>query len=276
MEVFFNELSLLPVCNSKDDAIIRIKTLLGTMKELRKLDYTVLRTHHKFLIEEITTNYTFSDFLHDNTINRDLKILLQSIIKSPFIVDDSEEENLFILNQFSTTDHNEVDIIPEGLATAFVYQEPTISLNNHSVWQKTPLKLIVTPENISAYTIEITNFWSIGSVVSWTQQLTNEIPLNSIENIERVFSPNEYQFGEKAMNELINWYYDDIRYQKKIKALLIDIKNNPFVGGIGHTEILKTRDGIASKRIVKKDRITYTYSKELITIHQCKGHYTDK
>lgn len=61
----------------------------------------------------------------------------------------------------------------------------------------------------------------------------------------------------------------------RIKELLADIENNPFVGGKGKTEILSNTSGKASKRIIKKDRIIYTFTQEKIIIHQCRGHYND-
>jgi toxin YoeB len=62
----------------------------------------------------------------------------------------------------------------------------------------------------------------------------------------------------------------------RIKELIEDIWVHPFTGGKGKTEPLGGTGGKASKRIIKKDRIVYTYSKNKIVIHQCRGHYDDK
>jgi toxin YoeB len=277
MEVFFNELSLNPRCDTKEEAMGRIETLLGTMKELFKHDYNKLRTHNNFWSEIVGDSYSFTDFFNDDSVNRNLKTLLQSVVVNPYLVEDTEEEEDFILNSFVTENQEGIETIPEGLGSAFVYHEPSVSLDSHDAWRRTPLLLKVTPDaEDTSSTIEIQNFWNKESVEVWEQLQEENIELNSVENIEKVFPPEKYLFEERALNELLDWYYDDSRYQEKIKALIFDIDKNPFVGGLGLTEVLKGTSGRASKKIVKKDRITYTYTKELITIHQCKGHYDDK
>ena len=80
---------------------------------------------------------------------------------------------------------------------------------------------------------------------------------------------------QRAIDDLISWYYDDKRFIIRIKELINDIVNYPFKGGKGHTEPLGGTGGKASKRIIKKDRVVYTYTKEKVIIHQCRGHYDD-
>ena len=51
---------------------------------------------------------------------------------------------------------------------------------------------------------------------------------------------------------------------------------NPF-GGLGKPEPLKGKyAGKWSRRINKKERLVYEISNEMITVIQCKGHYSDK
>jgi toxin YoeB len=276
MEIFFNELSLEPYCETPENAQQRVVEMLGTLKELRKHDYRILRTYDNFLAEEICKGYTFSDFLNDANISRDLKILLRSVIANPFICENSEVEDEYILNTFNTENHQEEIVQTEGIASAYLYNEPSISINSSTFWCKTPLILNITNKDKEVTVANIQNFWNEQSVSDWATKIVDDIPLNSEENILKVFPMGQFVFEQRAIEELIEWYYDDARYLSKIKDLIVDIKANPFAGGIGHTEVLKKSNGMASKRIVKKDRITYTYTAELITIHQCKGHYDDK
>ena len=64
-----------------------------------------------------------------------------------------------------------------------------------------------------------------------------------------------------------------ICYTKRIHDLLTDIKEHPYRGGIGKTEVLKQQGGIASKRINDEHRLTYQIKNNMIIILTCKGHY---
>ncbi len=120
--------------------------------------------------------------------------------------------------------------------------------------------------------IKTTNWLSVKATLL---ALYDGIQLNCEANIALVFSPDKFEFDTRAVNELLSWYHDDKRFIIRVKELIMDIVNNPFKGGKGHTEPLGSTGGRASKRIIKKDRIVYTYTKEKITIHQCRGHYDD-
>lgn len=91
------------------------------------------------------------------------------------------------------------------------------------------------------------------------------------ENIYKLFSEAEYLFESKAINDICFWYYNDKRYLLRLVELINDIKDNPVHGGLGKTETLSKIHGRASKRIVKKDRIVYTFTRERIVINQCRG-----
>lgn len=277
MEIFFNELSILPKSKTNIEANDNIITLLSTLKELRKYDYRVMRVHENFYAEELCDGYTFVNFINDISVNRDLKILLQSLVKSPFLIKDSEEEEIYVINTFKTENHLNEYVESEGIASAYIYNEPTISIQSCNFWKRTLIDMSILPSGGEAYNVSVMNFWNEKSVIDWASTLLEEnIPLNSIENIKRVFPEDQFKFDQQAIDDLIGWYYDDNRYQEKIKSLILDTLLHPFVGGLGLTEVLKNENGKASKKIVKKDRIKYTYTRELITIHQCKGHYGDK
>ena len=276
MEVYFNELSVCPKSKTIDEAKNNVTILLTALKELRKHDFRVMRTHDNFFAEELSDGYTFSDFVIDNDVNRDLRILLQSMAKSPFLKKDSEEEDIFILNTFKSESFNGEKVAVEGIASAYLNNSPTVSVPSCNVWEKDSLDLFVESTIGTSYNTSVINFWNQESVLNWFLSVVETLPLNTIENIKKVFPEDRFKFDQQAIDELIAWYYDDERYQNKIKDLILDIQAHPFVGGIGLTEVLKNENGKASKRIVKKDRIVYTYSQALITIHQCKGHYSDK
>ncbi|HRP16519.1 MAG TPA: Txe/YoeB family addiction module toxin [Ginsengibacter sp.] len=283
MEIFYNELSNRPLAANQEGARKRIIGILETMKSLREYDINVMRTHNGFYAEQLSEDYSFGSFFGDTSVSMDLKILLRTIVANPFIEDDeSYEAEQFLTNTFTTNNQDNEEVSPEGLASAFVFHSPTISLSSHQHWRKNLLLLHVTKTDDSHTTTqyEILNLYSSECVnqtafQSWLSYLNPPIELNSEENIYKVFPSVKFQFDNKAIQDIISWFYDDKRYLIRVKELLEDISQNPFKGGKGKTEPLGGTSGKASKRIVKKDRIIYTYTDDKIIIHQCRGHYDD-
>lgn len=283
MEVFFNELSCHPFAANSPAAKSKIITLLETLKQLRKDSFNIMRASNNFYSLEIAPDYYFTNFFSDPSISRDLKTLFKGVVKAPYIEDDtSYEAEIFILSDFETQNHEGDDVSPEGLASAFVYSSPTVSLTGHSHWQRDLIPIIITSDDDkdNPITENIHNVYSATSVagkpfIDWLQSLTDGIQLNNEKNILLVFPADRFEFEARAMRELISWYYDDKRFIIKIKNLINDIVPHPFKGGLGHTETLGGSEGKASKHIIKKDRLVYTYTKDKITIHQCRGHYDD-
>lgn len=281
MEIFFNELSILPTVDSIDLARKKITTLLETMKSLKEFDFNVLRTHDIFYGQVVGADYSFSSFINDPEVSNVQKLLLRTIVKNPFIADeDSFEAEMFIVNQFETNDYSGNLTSPEGIAISFVHEVPTISLAGFSLWDSDsiPLKVINTTTNSSSYEniINLSNTKSINNqnFTDWIKSITVDVQLNSYENIIKTFPLDKYDFDARAINEIISWYYDDKRYIVRIKNLIENIREAPFVGGIGLTENLGGGQG--SKRIVQKDRVVYTVLNKKIIIHSCRKHYSDK
>lgn len=284
MEVFYNELSSRPLADNNDEAKSRVLGLLNTMKSLRHFDINIMRTHNGFYAEQISDDYTFGSFFGDTSVSMDLKLLLRTIVANPFIEDDdSYEAEQFVTNAFTTKNHENQDVNPEGLASAFVFNSPSFSLSSHPHWRTNILHLSITNADVPKTTtqVEILNLYSTVCVnqpafQSWLSYLNPPIELNSEKNIYKVFSPEQFQFESKAIQDITSWFYDDKRFLIRVKELLEDIPQNPFKGGKGKTEPLSGTGGRASKRIIKKDRVVYTYTEGKIIIHQCRGHYDDK
>ncbi|NVK64983.1 MAG: type II toxin-antitoxin system YoeB family toxin [Flavobacteriales bacterium] len=274
MEVFFNELSTLPKFDSITSARSKIIELLETMKQLKTQEFNVLRAPNNFFAIELFSGYSFANFVHDPEVSPILRILLQSIVKNPFIPNEnSYEAEVFVLSKFETLNCTGKQTSPEGIAVAYVNSSPTLSLANCNQFSQPVLELTVVNELNESSIEEVQNFWNPDSVRTWADGLIGQLKLDSKENILKIFPENKYEFDSRAMNEFLDWHRDDPRYQKRIRELILDINEFPFVGGKGLTETLG--GGKASKRIVKKDRVVYTYTQSKITIHSCKGHYDD-
>ena len=283
MDVFYNELSNRPLATNKEEAKGRILTLLETLKSLWDFDINIMRTHDGFYAELLSDDYSFSSFFGDSTVNIDLKILLKTVVANPYIEDDdSYEADLFISNTFNTQNQNDETVNPEGLASAFVFNSPVISISSHPHWKRNLLSLNITTnetppaiKNENVLNLHSSDCINYDAFLRWISYLNPIIPLNSEENIYKVFSAPQYQFDIQAINDIISWYYDDKRFLIRVKELIEDIVQNPFTGGKGKTETLGGTGGKASKRIIKKDRIIYTYTNDKIIIHQCRGHYDE-
>jgi toxin YoeB len=278
MEAYFNELSVRPRANSLDDARSLVLGLLTTMNALKGQGHKRMRTKNDFVMEEVTDGYSFLHFMRDELVPRDRRILLQSIIDkgNPLISSaTSDAALLYQAKLFETPDHSGLPELAEGLGVAFLHQGPAVSLASHEHWRRIELDLTIYGENDEISHEKICNYWELKNVADWIAQREAEIPLNSEANIDAIFPTTLYDIEPRAKKEMLQWYYDDPRYQIRIKELIEDIQRNPFTGGKGLTETLKGQNGMASKRIVGRDRLVYTYTQEKITIHSCRGHYDD-
>lgn len=281
MEIYFNELSLMPQSSSIEESRAKIVMLIQTMKALQEYDFTILRSHDNFYSEDLGLGYTCSQFVNDPNVSMNLKVLLLSVVKNPFIADeDSNEAEMFVVNKFETINHNGDLVSPEGIAISYVCEVPTISFSGYSLWDNQSIFLKISNTELNTNDEQdIINLSSKESLQNnnfkeWIKNTTVDIQLNSYDNIIKHFPLDKYEFDARAINEIIAWYYDDKRYIIKIKRLIEDIRNAPFVGGYGLTENLG--GGKGSKRIVKKDRVVYTVLDEKIIIHSCRKHYDDK
>lgn len=281
MEIYFNELSILPKSISIEESRDKIVTLIQTIKALQEHDFTILRSHDNFYSEDLGLGYTCSKFVNDLNVANNLRVLLLSIVKNPFLADeDSNEAEMFVVNKFESINHEGGIVSPEGIAISYVCEVPTISFSGYPLWSNESIFLKVYNTRLNTYDehniINLSTKESLqnNNFKEWIKNLTVDIQLNSYDNIIKHFPVDTYEFDARAISEIIAWYYDDKRYIIKIKKLIEDIRNAPFVGGYGLTENLG--GGKGSKRIVKKDRVVYTVLDEKIIIHSCRKHYDDK
>ena len=74
----------------------------------------------------------------------------------------------------------------------------------------------------------------------------------------------KFTFSSDALSDMIWWKHHNAGMIDSIIELLDDVPLHPFTGGLGKTEVLSnTAISVASKRITKKDRLSYTYGMEI-------------
>lgn len=86
---------------------------------------------------------------------------------------------------------------------------------------------------------------------------------------------NDFTFTDKGFSDCVYWQSQDRKTAKRINSLLVDIKRNGAMQGIGKPEPLKYRPGY-SRRIDEKNRLVYDIDElQNIKILSCRGHYDD-
>ena len=87
----------------------------------------------------------------------------------------------------------------------------------------------------------------------------------------------DFSFTEKGWEQYVYWQTQDQKTLKKINRLIIDIKRNGALQGIGKPELLKhDKSGLYSRQINESNRLIYGIDElQNIRIISCKGHYED-
>lgn len=91
------------------------------------------------------------------------------------------------------------------------------------------------------------------------------------ENLAELFPT--FDFTARAIEECLNWKQQNQGLYNRLFDLFYDILLNPFMNGIGETEVLRHMNGVASKRINQAHRVTYRLENNRVTILACSGHY---
>jgi toxin YoeB len=82
------------------------------------------------------------------------------------------------------------------------------------------------------------------------------------------------QWTLNAAEDIAYWKKHDIKKYERIKLLVKNIQETPFIG-IGKPEPLKhSLTGLWSRRINHEHRLIYSVKSEQIIIYNCRFHYT--
>ena len=96
---------------------------------------------------------------------------------------------------------------------------------------------------------------------------------DKVETILKCLFP-KHTYAPEAIDDIIYWKNTDNLLLDKILVLLTDIEIHTFTGGLGQTEVLKRKSGIASKRINSDHRVQYfMYGDKEVKVTRCKEHY---
>lgn len=175
MELLFNELSINPVCEDKYKANERMETFIKAVAVARKQGMKNIRSELPSNSIHLAENYSMHDWMFNkNDVPEVYRNLLLGMIVLPFIKDENEE----MVDKYIKSDFYFEDIDSGiaktkciGLASAFLYETPSISLTSLPVWEKTVLQILVetvnNTENGEIVTSTIENVFNIAKDTSF-------------------------------------------------------------------------------------------------------------
>jgi hypothetical protein len=139
MDLFFNELSIKEASN-KETGRMWMEGLVALFQKASAMGFIELKTTNTFLTFSLAPSYNLTDWLYDQTVDRDSRLLVKTkVSKSPFIEEllerkDSENHRLY---EFKYKDQRAA-----GLGAAYLFDSLAVSLANAGEWDKISVELL--------------------------------------------------------------------------------------------------------------------------------------
>lgn len=222
MEFVFNELSINPICDNQIEANSRMETFVKAISIARKNGIRNIRSHFATNAIPLAENYSLHDWMFNKSeISSEKRSLMYGMIILPFIKDEDEEiENNYINSNFffEDLDAGILKTNCTGLAAAFLYQTPSISLSTHPVWEKVELRVII--ENDYSNEDQGGDVLNISSEESFSNKKIQDFfeEVNDLSLLETEILPEDKKI-----------HLADHHGKKELKALCNQLKNNAHV-----------------------------------------------
>jgi hypothetical protein len=142
LEMVLNELSLKIPADNVQTAQQRMSDLVDTAREAAEFGVKpIIRTHSDFYNTLLSDNYSLSNWLVDQSVNRDEIRFILTAAKTPFLADiqNSELENKTILSDFLCAEE-----ISEGLKIAYLLESLGLSIKSEPRWDSHTIVLSAT------------------------------------------------------------------------------------------------------------------------------------
>jgi hypothetical protein len=141
MDLFFNELSIKEGPNQETGRKWMVG-LIAVYQKASSMGFKELKTTNVFLTFPIAPAYKLNDWLYDQTVDRDSRLLVKiKVSKSPFIeelLENKDNEN-HLLYEFKYKNQKAT-----GLGAAYLFESLAVSFANSSEWDKPSVELLVT------------------------------------------------------------------------------------------------------------------------------------
>lgn len=147
MELLFNELSTKPLSPDKYPVIEKMRLFSETIAEGRRRGFKRIRSDLYTNEIELATNYSVHDWLTDKQAPKNLRDNLYGMFILPFIKEgDEARESAYIESDYFFEDKD--NGVPKtkcvGLASAWIYETLTVSLQSSPAWLKNKLRITIT------------------------------------------------------------------------------------------------------------------------------------
>ena len=218
MKLFFNELSLYPAADSKYSAIERMAVFAKTVSVARQKGFRNIQCDYPVCTMLLADQYSLFDWLNDSDVPRDYRDFMYGVIIPPYLNEDDSEFEEYV-DSVITFDNNEYNIsktVCIGLASAYLYNLPAISLLSIPLWKQALLQITIEKEK----NILLENVYNISSIESFG---ISEI-INFIDNISKLILIETTLNPEKKIIHLA-----DHHGKADLQKLCNQIKHNPYV-----------------------------------------------
>ncbi|MBW7869247.1 MAG: hypothetical protein LC124_14405 [Ignavibacteriales bacterium] len=254
MELIFNELSIEPLAGNVYSANDRMIILAQAMGEARQKGFNIIRSHNFTNQIQLTDNYTIYDWLNNRQVSEIHRNLLYGMITPPFISEEDEEiEDQYLASNyyFEDTASNISKTECLGLASAYLYETLSISLNSLPVWEQPQLKI-----KIESGESEATAYvFNVFSRESFDQQVISDFvdEISEVELQETGLSPDEKNIhvaNHHGIQEL-----QLLCSQLKLSPYVIEMRSMEWCQGRCNNFIKKChRDGVIEIVLYRTDR----------------------
>ena len=177
MDLIFNELSETPLCFNKTEAYDRVGVFISTYKSINNkfTDFNRIRFDKGYESINLLNDFTLGDFCKENRLYGDL---LRGLYRSPYIDDQSPQEDTFIEKTF-VFNKKGIDVDTYGLAVAYIYSVPAIGFLSETFWKSYKYELSVNGKIEHVFCLSKSDHIIEGDVFSYIE---NKLPVTLVKS----------------------------------------------------------------------------------------------
>lgn len=227
MNLFFNELSINPIAANKYEAKGRMEIFSKAVSKARLKGFRNIKCDYFTNQIELSQDYSLHTWLNDSDVTREQREFLYGVIIPPYINEDDTD----ILEEFDENDFTYTNIennFPTtnciGLASAYLYDSPAISLVSSPIWSEVKLIICLLKNEQQSNNI----VYNISSIDSF-----NNVDLGAF--IERI---SELKLVESPVSPIAKavTLFGDHHGKKELKKLSDKLIHCPYVVEIRSTD----------------------------------------
>ncbi|MDR1023128.1 MAG: hypothetical protein LBL94_07665, partial [Prevotellaceae bacterium] len=225
MKLFFNELSCEPVADSKYSAIERMNVFAKTVSIARQKGFRNIQCDYPANAIMLAQQYSLFDWLNDSTVSREYRDFMYGVIVPPYIDEDEPEFEQYVDSTvtFENAECNISKIGCIGLASAYLYNLPAISILSIPLWEQHILPITIEKngntfsENV--YNISSCESFSISDITDFIDSI------GELKLVETSLKPED-----KAI------HLAEHHGKAELQELCERLKHNPYVEEMSSTD----------------------------------------